>query len=130
MKGWKEQKGGGGGNLSTLFAKFRNGRRQCPPFCLCMNPSCSLPLRLCLVVVYVCCPPDIFHELILDAHHEGLTKGEYAFFFIDLFGAILQSSHFPDRRLPWQRGDGRDTLAREAYKVSACSGHSSSHPAT
>nr|XP_020666428.1 atrial natriuretic peptide receptor 1 isoform X1 [Pogona vitticeps] len=68
-------------------------------------------------IVYVCCAHDIFHELLLHAHHEGLTAGEYAFFFIDPFGASLQSSHFPDRQLPWRRGDGHDVIAREAYKA-------------
>nr|XP_056709736.1 atrial natriuretic peptide receptor 1 [Euleptes europaea] len=67
-------------------------------------------------IVYVCCALGIFHELMLYAHREGLTAGEYAFFYIDLYGASLQSSYFPDRRLPWQRGDANDALAREAYK--------------
>ncbi|XP_042295204.1 atrial natriuretic peptide receptor 1 isoform X2 [Sceloporus undulatus] len=69
------------------------------------------------LVVYVCCSPEIFHELMVHAHHEGLTTGDYAFFYIDLFAESLQSSHFPDRRHPWQRGDGNDAIAREAYKA-------------
>ncbi|XP_053133430.1 atrial natriuretic peptide receptor 1 isoform X2 [Hemicordylus capensis] len=68
-------------------------------------------------IVYVCCTPHIFRELMLHAHREGLTAGEYSFFYIDLFGASLQSSRFPERQLPWWRGDGRDTLAQDAYKA-------------
>ncbi|XP_026548587.1 atrial natriuretic peptide receptor 1-like, partial [Notechis scutatus] len=67
--------------------------------------------------VYVCCPPDIFRGLMLQAHREGLTAGEYAFFYMDLFGSSLQSSRFPDPTLPWRRGDGNDGAAREAYKA-------------
>ncbi|XP_061462231.1 atrial natriuretic peptide receptor 1 [Rhineura floridana] len=54
---------------------------------------------------------------MLYAHHEGLTTGDYAFFYIDLFGASLQSSIFPDRQLPWRREDGHDAIACEAYKA-------------
>ncbi|XP_053224656.1 atrial natriuretic peptide receptor 1 isoform X1 [Podarcis raffonei] len=68
-------------------------------------------------IVFVCCAPDIFRELMVHAHREGLAAGEYAFLYIDLFGASLQSSTFPDRQLPWRRGDGNDTVAREAYKA-------------
>ncbi|KAJ7307289.1 hypothetical protein JRQ81_009294 [Phrynocephalus forsythii] len=68
-------------------------------------------------IVYVCCAHEIFRELMLHAHHEGLTAGEYAFFYIDPFGASLHGSHFPDRQLPWRRGDRNDDAAREAYKA-------------
>nr|XP_008122827.1 PREDICTED: atrial natriuretic peptide receptor 1 [Anolis carolinensis] len=68
-------------------------------------------------IVYVCCAPEVFRKLMLHAHREGLTAGEYAFFYVDLFGASLQGSVFPDRRLPWQRNDGDDAVAREAYKA-------------
>ncbi|KAM6435640.1 atrial natriuretic peptide receptor 1 isoform 2-T3 [Liasis olivaceus] len=70
-----------------------------------------------LRVVYICCAPDTFRELMLHAHHEGLTTGDYAFFYIDLFGTSLRSSKFPDQKLPWQRGDGNDDAAREAYQA-------------
>ncbi|KAM6435639.1 atrial natriuretic peptide receptor 1 isoform 1-T1 [Liasis olivaceus] len=68
-------------------------------------------------IVYICCAPDTFRELMLHAHHEGLTTGDYAFFYIDLFGTSLRSSKFPDQKLPWQRGDGNDDAAREAYQA-------------
>nr|XP_060613964.1 atrial natriuretic peptide receptor 1 [Anolis sagrei ordinatus] len=68
-------------------------------------------------IVYVCCAPEMFRKLMLHAHREGLTAGEYAFFYIDLYGASLQASHFPDRQLPWRRKDGEDAAAREAYKA-------------
>uniref|UniRef100_A0A8D0GEY7 Guanylate cyclase n=1 Tax=Sphenodon punctatus TaxID=8508 RepID=A0A8D0GEY7_SPHPU len=68
-------------------------------------------------IVYVCCPPDTFRQLMLYAHQEGLTTGDYAFFFIDTFGASLQGHTFPGLRRPWWRGDKDDVKAQEAYKV-------------
>ncbi|XP_063002092.1 atrial natriuretic peptide receptor 1 isoform X2 [Elgaria multicarinata webbii] len=68
-------------------------------------------------IIYISCATAVFRELMVQAHREGLTTGDYAFFYVDLFGASLKSSHFPDRRLPWQRGDGKDDVAREAFKA-------------
>uniref|UniRef100_A0A8D2J3I2 Guanylate cyclase n=3 Tax=Varanus komodoensis TaxID=61221 RepID=A0A8D2J3I2_VARKO len=68
-------------------------------------------------IIYICCASSIFRELMLHAHREGLTAGDYVFFYIDLFGEVLQSPHLPDRQLPWQRQDENDHVAREAYKA-------------
>lgn len=71
----------------------------------------------CPTVVYVCCSPDTFRQLMLEARREGLTRGDYVFFYIDIFGASLQGTRFPESRQPWQRRDKHDASAREAYKV-------------
>uniref|UniRef100_A0A452HGE8 Receptor ligand binding region domain-containing protein n=1 Tax=Gopherus agassizii TaxID=38772 RepID=A0A452HGE8_9SAUR len=68
-------------------------------------------------VVYICCSPDTFRQFLLQAWHEGLTQGDYAFFYIDIFGASLKGSRFPDPQRPWRRGDKDDANAREAFKV-------------
>ncbi|TFJ97774.1 cyclin-dependent kinase 16 [Platysternon megacephalum] len=68
-------------------------------------------------IVYICCSPDTFRQLMLQARREGLTQGDFAFFYIDIFGASLQGSRFPDPQRPWSRGDKEDTNAREAFKV-------------
>uniref|UniRef100_A0A8C0G5R2 Guanylate cyclase n=1 Tax=Chelonoidis abingdonii TaxID=106734 RepID=A0A8C0G5R2_CHEAB len=68
-------------------------------------------------VVYICCSPDTFRQFLLQAWHEGLTQGDYAFFYIDIFGASLQGSRFPDPQRPWRRGDKDDANAREAFKA-------------
>lgn len=67
--------------------------------------------------MYVCCSPDTFRQILLQARREGLTQGDYAFFYIDVFGASLQGSRFPDPQRPWRRGDKDDANAREAFKV-------------
>uniref|UniRef100_A0A8C3QM12 Receptor ligand binding region domain-containing protein n=1 Tax=Cyanoderma ruficeps TaxID=181631 RepID=A0A8C3QM12_9PASS len=69
-------------------------------------------------VVYVCCAPDTLRELMLQAESEGLTGGDFAFFYIDTFGASLQGRSFPEPRRPWHRGDAHDARARRAFQVS------------
>nr|XP_014351513.1 PREDICTED: atrial natriuretic peptide receptor 1 isoform X4 [Latimeria chalumnae] len=68
-------------------------------------------------IVYICCSPDILRHLMLHVHRAGLSAGDYAFFYIDVFGASLQGAHFPEPRQPWQRGDTDDASAKEAYKA-------------
>lgn len=55
---------------------------------------------------------------MLQAGREGLTHGDYAFFYIDIFGASLQGSRFPEPQRPWKRGDHHDASARQAFEVS------------
>ncbi|XP_019476836.1 atrial natriuretic peptide receptor 1-like, partial [Meleagris gallopavo] len=72
----------------------------------------------CRKVVYVCCAPDTLRELMLQAWREGLTRGDFAFFYIDIFGASLQGGgRFPDPQRPWKRGDRHDDSAREAFQA-------------
>ncbi|XP_053857335.1 atrial natriuretic peptide receptor 1 isoform X5 [Vidua macroura] len=68
-------------------------------------------------IVYVCCAPDTLRELMLQAEHEGLTGGDFAFFYIDTFGASLQGQRFPEPRRPWHRGDPHDARARRAFQA-------------
>nr|XP_033780286.1 atrial natriuretic peptide receptor 1 [Geotrypetes seraphini] len=68
-------------------------------------------------IVYICCYPDHFRQLMLHTWHKGLNSGDYAFFFIDVFGASLQESHSLDPQKPWKRGDADDAIAKEAFKA-------------
>ncbi|XP_063296057.1 atrial natriuretic peptide receptor 1 [Pelobates fuscus] len=68
-------------------------------------------------IIYICCTPDTFRQLMLQAFNSGLCTGEYVFFYIDVFGASLHGSSFPDPRRPWHRGDAHDATAKEAFKV-------------
>uniref|UniRef100_A0A8V1A7Z2 Guanylate cyclase n=1 Tax=Gallus gallus TaxID=9031 RepID=A0A8V1A7Z2_CHICK len=78
------------------------------------SDGCAEPLT----VVYVCCAPDTLRELMLQAWREGLTRGDFAFFYIDIFGASLQGGgRFPDPQRPWKRGDRHDDSAREAFQA-------------
>ena len=54
--------------------------------------------------------------LALDA---GLTGEDYVFFHLDVFGQSLQGAQGPVPRKPWERDDGQDRRARQAFQVSA-----------
>uniref|UniRef100_A0A672QKT8 Guanylate cyclase n=1 Tax=Sinocyclocheilus grahami TaxID=75366 RepID=A0A672QKT8_SINGR len=71
----------------------------------------SLSLFL-ITVVFVCCSPDIFRQLMVHFHRAGLPKEEYVFFYIDIFGRSLESR--PSQ--PWARGDTDDVFAKEAFQ--------------
>ncbi|XP_056331781.1 atrial natriuretic peptide receptor 1 [Danio aesculapii] len=63
-------------------------------------------------VVFVCCSPDVFRQLIVHFHKAGLPKEEYVFFYIDIFGHSFRSR--PSQ--PWARGDSDDVFAKEAFQ--------------
>ncbi|KAG1947936.1 atrial natriuretic peptide receptor [Pimephales promelas] len=63
-------------------------------------------------VVFVCCSPDIFRQLMVHFHRAGLPKEEYVFFYIDIFGRSLESRPLQ----PWARGDPDDIFAKEAFQ--------------
>uniref|UniRef100_A0A672QL66 Guanylate cyclase n=1 Tax=Sinocyclocheilus grahami TaxID=75366 RepID=A0A672QL66_SINGR len=65
------------------------------------------------ILVFVCCSPDIFRQLMVHFHRAGLPKEEYVFFYIDIFGRSLESR--PSQ--PWARGDTDDVFAKEAFQV-------------
>ncbi|XP_060057432.1 atrial natriuretic peptide receptor 1 isoform X1 [Erinaceus europaeus] len=68
-------------------------------------------------VVYICSPAETFRTLMLLALEAGLTGEDYVFFHLDLFGHSLQGAHGLAPRKPWERGDGQDDRARQAYQV-------------
>ncbi|XP_051901702.1 LOW QUALITY PROTEIN: atrial natriuretic peptide receptor 1-like [Pristis pectinata] len=62
-------------------------------------------------IVYVCCSPNTFRQLILNARRAGMTGGDFAFFHVDVFGESLQKAPL----LPWRRWDEDDPETKEAY---------------
>ncbi|KAM6967533.1 atrial natriuretic peptide receptor 1-like [Aplochiton taeniatus] len=63
-------------------------------------------------VVFVCCPPDTFRQLMVHFWRAGLPQEEYVFLYIDVFGHSLNSKPFQ----PWARGDADDSVAKEAFQ--------------
>lgn len=64
-------------------------------------------------VVYVCCPRDIFRNLMVQFWKEGVDLDNFVFFFIDLFAEGLGGGRNPR---PWYRGDQDDHTAKMAFK--------------
>uniref|UniRef100_A0A8C7FYZ0 Guanylate cyclase n=1 Tax=Oncorhynchus kisutch TaxID=8019 RepID=A0A8C7FYZ0_ONCKI len=63
-------------------------------------------------VVFVCCSPDTFRQLMVHFRRAGLPQEEYVFFYIDMFGLSLDSQNAQ----PWARGDQDDLVAKEAFQ--------------
>uniref|UniRef100_A0A673YE49 Guanylate cyclase n=1 Tax=Salmo trutta TaxID=8032 RepID=A0A673YE49_SALTR len=63
-------------------------------------------------VVFVCCSPDTFRQLMVHFRRAGLPQEEFVFFYIDMFGRSLDSQNAQ----PWARGDQDDLVAKEAFK--------------
>ncbi|XP_051922703.1 atrial natriuretic peptide receptor 1 [Hippocampus zosterae] len=63
-------------------------------------------------VMFVCCSPDVFRNLMVHFRRADLPHEQYVFFFIDVFGESLKSQP----RQPWARGDPDDAVAKEAFQ--------------
>uniref|UniRef100_A0A3B5MQC1 Guanylate cyclase n=1 Tax=Xiphophorus couchianus TaxID=32473 RepID=A0A3B5MQC1_9TELE len=64
-------------------------------------------------VVYVCCPRDIFRNLMVQFWKDGVDMEDFVFLFIDLFAEGLSvASHLR----PWYRGDQDDHAAKMAFR--------------
>lgn len=68
-------------------------------------------------VIYICSSPDAFRTLMLLALEAGLSGEDYVFFHLDLFGQSLQGAHGLAPRRPWERGDGQDVSAHQAFQA-------------
>ncbi|XP_029086325.1 atrial natriuretic peptide receptor 1 isoform X1 [Monodon monoceros] len=68
-------------------------------------------------VVYICSSPDTFRALMLLALEAGLSGEDYVFFHLDLFGQSLQGAHGLAPHRPWERGDGQDVSAHQAFQA-------------
>ncbi|KAI1885977.1 hypothetical protein AGOR_G00209300 [Albula goreensis] len=63
-------------------------------------------------VVYVCCSRDIFRQLMLVFHKSGLSREEYVFFYIDVYGQSLDTQP----AYPWAGQDADDPIAKAAFQ--------------
>ncbi|KAM4600545.1 atrial natriuretic peptide receptor 1-like [Polymixia lowei] len=63
-------------------------------------------------VVFICCSPDVFRQLMVHFRRAGLPQEDYVFFYIDMFGDSLKSNHGQ----PWARGDQDDLAAKNAFQ--------------
>ncbi|XP_030637651.1 atrial natriuretic peptide receptor 1 [Chanos chanos] len=63
-------------------------------------------------VVFVCCSPDVFRQLMVQFRKAKLPHNEFVFFYIDIFGRSLESHPVQ----PWARGDSDDEIAKIAYQ--------------
>ncbi|XP_060617343.2 atrial natriuretic peptide receptor 3 isoform X1 [Anolis sagrei] len=60
-------------------------------------------------VVIMCASSDAIRDIMLAAHRQGMTNGDYAFFNIELFNSSSYGNG------SWKRGDKYDLEAKQAY---------------
>nr|XP_056704600.1 atrial natriuretic peptide receptor 3 isoform X2 [Euleptes europaea] len=60
-------------------------------------------------VVIMCASSDAIRNIMLAAHRQGMTNGDYAFFNIELFNSSSYGNG------SWKRGDKYDLEAKQAY---------------
>ncbi|KFO90922.1 Atrial natriuretic peptide receptor 3, partial [Buceros rhinoceros silvestris] len=60
-------------------------------------------------VVIMCASGDTIRNIMLAAHRQGMTNGDYAFFNIELFNSSSYGNG------SWRRGDKHDLEAKKAY---------------
>ncbi|XP_053265266.1 atrial natriuretic peptide receptor 3 isoform X2 [Podarcis raffonei] len=60
-------------------------------------------------VVIMCASSDAIRNIMLAAHRQGMTNGDYAFFSIELFNSSSYGNG------SWKRGDKYDLEAKQAY---------------
>uniref|UniRef100_A0A670Z5M0 Guanylate cyclase n=1 Tax=Pseudonaja textilis TaxID=8673 RepID=A0A670Z5M0_PSETE len=66
-------------------------------------------------VIYICGPLEMLHQVMRRAQSEGLTQGDYVFFYVDVFGESLQGDGRLGAAKPWQSKEGPDL--REAFQT-------------
>ncbi|XP_033714152.2 atrial natriuretic peptide receptor 2 isoform X7 [Tursiops truncatus] len=66
------------------------------------------------LVVYICGPLEMLHEILLQAQRENLTNGDYVFFYLDVFGESLRAGPTRSTGRPWQ--DNRTWEQAEALR--------------
>ncbi|NXY88484.1 ANPRC protein, partial [Alcedo cyanopectus] len=60
-------------------------------------------------VIIMCASGDTIRNIMLSAHRQGMTNGDYAFFNIELFNSSSYGNG------SWRRGDKHDLEAKKAY---------------
>ncbi|XP_056409707.1 atrial natriuretic peptide receptor 2 [Hyla sarda] len=68
-------------------------------------------------VIYICGPLEMLHMIMLQAHKEKLTNGDYVFFYVDVFGESLRSDGIRDAFKPWQSNRSHEEDLKEAFKT-------------
>lgn len=68
-------------------------------------------------IIYICFPLEELREMMLYAQKEGLTNGDYVFFYVDLLGESLRrKSTGQSTYKPWENNHSSEPLLKEAFK--------------
>ncbi|XP_062898913.1 atrial natriuretic peptide receptor 2 [Mobula hypostoma] len=67
-------------------------------------------------IVYWCLPLEKFRQILWQAQKEGLTDGEYVFFYVDLFGESLRVKSTGQATKYWEMKHNNEPLFPEVFK--------------
>ncbi|KAM8960982.1 atrial natriuretic peptide receptor 2 [Pelodytes ibericus] len=68
-------------------------------------------------VIYICGPLEMLHRIMLQAHKEKLTDGDYVFFYVDVFGESLRPDGKREANKPWQSNQSQEQDLKDAFKT-------------
>uniref|UniRef100_UPI00398ED8EB atrial natriuretic peptide receptor 2 isoform X1 n=1 Tax=Pristiophorus japonicus TaxID=55135 RepID=UPI00398ED8EB len=67
-------------------------------------------------IVYFFFPFEDFRQIMFYAQKEGLTGGDYAFFYVDVFGECLKVKSPTEAYKPWQMNHSSESVLKEAFE--------------
>ncbi|XP_072353260.1 atrial natriuretic peptide receptor 2 isoform X2 [Scyliorhinus torazame] len=67
-------------------------------------------------VAYLCFPLENFRQIMFYAHKEGMTRGDYVFFYLDLFAESLKVKSPTESDRPWKMNHSSEPILKEAFK--------------
>ncbi|KAM9292278.1 atrial natriuretic peptide receptor 2-like, partial [Gastrophryne carolinensis] len=67
-------------------------------------------------VVYICGPVEMLQRIMLEAHKEKMTEGDYIFIYVDVFGESLRPDGTREPNKPWQSNQTTEPELMEAFK--------------
>ncbi|XP_020382787.1 atrial natriuretic peptide receptor 2 isoform X1 [Rhincodon typus] len=67
-------------------------------------------------IAYLCFPFEDFRQIMFYAHREGMTGGDYVFFYLDVFAESLKLRSPTESHKPWKMNHSSESILKEAFK--------------
>ncbi|XP_077202778.1 atrial natriuretic peptide receptor 2 isoform X2 [Paroedura picta] len=69
-------------------------------------------------VIYICGPLEMLHQIMRLAQYEGMTNGDYVFFYVDVFGESLRAEGLREAAKPWQNKESSEpSTLKDAFQT-------------
>ncbi|XP_041041023.1 atrial natriuretic peptide receptor 2 isoform X2 [Carcharodon carcharias] len=67
-------------------------------------------------IAYLCFPFENFRQIMFYAQKEGMTRGDYVFFYLDVFAESLKVKSPTESYKPWKMNHSSEPVLKEAFK--------------
>ncbi|XP_078078227.1 atrial natriuretic peptide receptor 2 [Mustelus asterias] len=67
-------------------------------------------------IAYLCFPFENFRQIMFYAQKEGMTRGDYVFFYLDVFAESLKMNSPTESYRPWKMNHSNEPILKEAFK--------------